>query len=97
MKKIFILLGVLLIILSCQQNQGTQESRLSFELSFPEERSSDPLDGRMLLLISNDESAEPRFQISDGPQTQLVFGVDVDGLDPGETAVIDREVFSISF
>ena len=29
-------------------------------------------------LLSNNDKAEPRFQISDGPSTQLVFGMDVD-------------------
>ncbi|NIM90742.1 MAG: hypothetical protein GTO17_07315 [Candidatus Aminicenantes bacterium] len=47
----------------------------------------------MLLMISTDEKREPRFQISDGPGTQLVFGIDVDRLKPGEIAVIDHDVF----
>lgn len=34
-------------------------------------------DGRLLLLLSNNDKDEPRFQISDGPSTQLVFGMDV--------------------
>jgi hypothetical protein len=44
-------------------------------------------------MISADDSAEPRFQINDGPDTQLVFGIDVDGLGPGEQVTIDRSVF----
>jgi hypothetical protein len=43
-------------------------------------------------MLSTDESREPRFQISDGPNTQLIFGVDVDGLDPGEAALFDGGV-----
>ncbi|UCE41628.1 MAG: hypothetical protein JSV17_01155 [Candidatus Aminicenantes bacterium] len=93
MKKIIFVLAVSLLMLACQQNQGTQETRLTFELSFPEERSANVLDGRMLMLVSKDDSNEPRFQISDGPDTQLVFGIDVDGLQPGEAAVIDGNVF----
>ncbi|NTV81872.1 MAG: hypothetical protein HGA24_10685, partial [Candidatus Aminicenantes bacterium] len=63
-----------------------------FAVSFPAERSKIPLDGRMLLLLSTNDRAEPRFQISDGPATQLVFGVDVDGLAPGAEAVFDASV-----
>jgi len=37
------------------------------------------LDGRLLLLLSNNDREEPRFQISDAAGTQMVFGVDVDG------------------
>jgi len=56
-----------------------------FAVSFPAERSAAPLDGRMLLLLSTDGDTEPRFQVSDGPATQLVFGADVDGLKPART------------
>lgn len=65
---------------------------LSFAINFPAERSADAIDGRVLLLISTDDAAEPRFQIGDGPDTQLVFGIDVDGLAPGQDAVIDGSV-----
>ena len=54
-----------------------------FAVSFPASLSKTPLDGRMLLLLSTDGRAEPRFQISDGAETQLVFGIDVDGRAPG--------------
>lgn len=45
-----------------------------------------PLDGRLLLLLSTNPAAEPRFQINDGPDTQIVFGTDVESWKPG-TAV----------
>jgi hypothetical protein len=90
---LILILFVAFIQTNCQQERVGQESRLMFELSFPEERSAEALDGRMLLLVSNDESREPRFQISDGPNTQLVFGKDVDELKPGEHAVFDTAVF----
>jgi hypothetical protein len=47
----------------------------------------------MFLLISNDSTAEPRFQIGEGPATQMMFGVDVDGLKSGAPAYIDESVF----
>jgi hypothetical protein len=68
-------------------------AQAKFTVSFPAERSAAAIDGRMLLLLSTNTDAEPRFQISDGPSTQLVFGVDVDGLKPGDDAVIDASAF----
>jgi hypothetical protein len=68
-------------------------AEVKFAVSFPAERSKAPLDGRMLLLLSTNGDAEPRFQISDGPATQLVFGVDVEGLAPGVETVIDASAF----
>ncbi len=68
-------------------------AQLKFALSFPEALSRTPLDGRLLLLISKNGDAEPRFQISDGPRTELVFGIDVEGLAPGREAIIDASAF----
>ncbi len=71
----------------------SRESNLRFEVTFPAERSRAPLDGRLLLLISTDTAGEPRFQISDAPGTQQLFGIDVDGWKPGETRVVDASAF----
>lgn len=60
-----------------------------FEVSFPRSRSAEPLDGRLLVLISKDSTAEPRFQIASGLETQLAFGIDVDALAPGAIAIVD--------
>ena len=65
---------------------------LRFEIRFGPEQSADALDGRMLLMLSTDDSKEPRFQIVDGPATQLAFGIDVEGLEPGQAAMIGKDV-----
>jgi len=65
----------------------------SFSVTFPAARSAAPLDGRLLVLISTDSSSEPRFQIADGPRTQLVFGVDVEGWVPRAARVVDSSAF----
>lgn len=69
---------------------GARSASLRFEVSFPKEISSTPLDGHVLLLLSNNDEKEPRFQIGfDTTKSQQVFGVDVDGLAPGVAAVVD--------
>jgi hypothetical protein len=65
----------------------------SFSVSFPKEKSAKPLDGRLLLLLSNDPSEEPRMQIDDTPRSQMAFGVTVDGLAPGVPATVDATAF----
>jgi hypothetical protein len=64
-----------------------------FTVSFPKVRSAKPLDGRILLLLSNDPSAEPRMQISLAPRTQMIFGVDVDDLQPDQVLSVDDSAF----
>jgi hypothetical protein len=69
------------------------QSPLQFAITFPASRSQQPIDGRLLVYISTDTTAEPRFQVSDAPGTQQVFGIDVDGWKPGETRTIDPTAF----
>ncbi len=60
-------------------------SRLRVAVRFPASLEKGPLDGRLLLFLSTDPSAEPRFQVSDTnvARSQQVFGIDVDGWKPG--------------
>jgi hypothetical protein len=67
--------------------------KLKFAVTLPAEGIPAPLDGRVTLLISKNGDGEPRFQISDNEKTQLIFGMDVDGLAPGRAAVIDATAF----
>jgi len=62
-------------------------------VSFPKERCAQPLDGRLLLILSNDPGEEPRMQISLAPRTQMIFGVNVDQLQPGQSITIDDSAF----
>jgi hypothetical protein len=50
-------------------------------------------DGRLLLLIAKSNSAEPRFQIGDGPSTQLVFGMDVSDWKKNAAKQMDPQSF----
>ena len=65
---------------------AAQASPLRVDVSFPASLHAGALDGRLLLMLSTESSGEPRFQISDSPRTQQVFGIDVDGLAPGQAA-----------
>jgi hypothetical protein len=83
----------LLLLVRTAELSNEQTSNLSFAVSFPETSSKDSLDGRVLLLLSTDNSREPRFQISEDLNTQQVFGIDVNGLKPGQEAIVDAGTF----
>src|SRR5262245_43286684 len=95
-KSVFILIHLSVMPLVLLPLNGTAQQassrELRFNVSFPAEQSDSPIDGRVLLIISTDNSKGPRQQISDDPNTAQIFGVDVEGLKPGEDAVIDRTV-----
>jgi len=67
-----------------------QPGSVRFSVRYSSAMSNLPLDGRVYLLLSTDPTDEPRMQIDDTPKSQLIFGVDVDGLRPGEAVVVDE-------
>lgn len=81
----------LLMVMSCVPDR--QSDGLTFRVKLSPELTEEAQDGRLLLLLSDNDRAEPRFQVSDGPDTQLGFGMDVDGLKAGEEVVVDATVF----
>lgn len=71
---------------------GLASATPHFEVVFEAKASARPLDGRLLLILSNDPGDEPRNQVNDTAKTQQMFGVDVDGWKPGDRRVIDASV-----
>jgi len=94
-----VLIGlVLLLVITLLPKLGFKanamsQAKLKFNVSFPQTASKEPLDGRLLLLISTNNEKEPRFQISEDLSTQQVFGIDVDGWKSGQVKVLDANAF----
>jgi len=80
-------------LFGCAPTPDGVTARLEIAVSFSEAMSAEPLDGRVLVLLSTDDSEEPRFQINGGVTSMQVFGVDVDGLAPGAEAAVDGATF----
>jgi hypothetical protein len=89
----FILLFAITFNLFGQITSYNSDSKFKFSLSFSNSEIKKELDGRMLLMISSDSTDEPRFQINDNENTQLIFGIDVENLKTSENAVFDASVF----
>jgi hypothetical protein len=85
---IVVVFGLLAGVQCSERDQGTR-----FIISYTKELSEQAQDGRLLLLLANNNTTEPRFQITDGLSTQLVFGIDVDGFNPGQEITIDGTAF----
>ncbi|HEX2717406.1 MAG TPA: hypothetical protein VHM67_06970 [Gemmatimonadaceae bacterium] len=81
------------LLLAAQPLLAQSRPGLRFAITFPTSRSSAPIDGRLLLLISADTSGEPRFQVADSPRSAQVFGVDVENWRSGETRYVDASAF----
>lgn len=55
---------------------------VQFEVALDPSVRSNNLQGRLLLILSADSTAEPRFQVNDGLKSQQLFGLDVNGWEP---------------
>ena len=63
---------------------------LRFEVTIAESFGGEPIDGRVLLMLSTSDEKEPRFLIAEGVKSQQIFGVDAEGLVPGKFLTVDR-------
>ncbi len=75
----FVAAGYLVAMVACTPQKPTT----TYTITLADSLAGTPLDGRLLLLISSNDAAEPRFQVSDDPGTQLVYGMDVEGYTAG--------------
>ncbi|HYN02523.1 MAG TPA: hypothetical protein VE359_08765, partial [Vicinamibacteria bacterium] len=82
------------LLLASAPAAAVEAVRLRVAVRFPAALEKGPVDGRLLLLLSTDSSAEPRFQVSltNAATSQQVLGLDVEGWRPGEDAVYDASV-----
>jgi Putative esterase len=88
-----LMMGMMAVSLGASVTHAQEGATYRFSVSFAKEQSAEPLDGRILLILSTDGSAEPRKQLSGSPRTQLLFGLDADGLKPGQTIVVDDAAY----
>ncbi len=84
---------LVLFLNSCGKNQSTN----SILVSFSGNANESAVDGRLLLMLSTNDEKELRFQIGTGLDAQLIFGMDVSGMQPGEEIIFDDSVFGFPY
>ena len=72
---------------------GFELSAQMFNVKINNNLHTENFDGRLLLLFSNNNAAEPRFQISDALSTQIILGKNVDQWAIGATQSIAQEAY----
>ncbi len=93
MRLIFSFLVCASMILWLTGCSDTTKSNIQFEIEISAELTDQLQDGRLVLLLSNNDDNEPRFQLQDGLKTQLGFGIDIEELQPGQSIAFNQEVF----
>ncbi|MGD1945740.1 MAG: alpha/beta hydrolase-fold protein, partial [Croceivirga sp.] len=90
---LLLLFVVVCLLISCQE----QERKFAITVSFDKMVNEQPIDGRILLMLSSNDEKEPRFQINSGLNAQPVFGMDVNGMVPGQEIVFDESIFGFPY
>ncbi|MEJ2237142.1 MAG: hypothetical protein P8X82_02495, partial [Gemmatimonadales bacterium] len=83
--------GCLIALLVACTGQSTA-TELAFAVSFTESLDMESLDGRIILIVTDRQEPEPRFQVSAGIDAAQVFGLDVEAFESDSTAVIGSDV-----
>src|SRR5262245_39498646 len=82
-----------LVLLVAPSVRGQAPSSLQFAVTYPEAASREPLDGRLLLLLTKNGEKEPRELVTNDEKCAQIFGIDVDGWRAETPAVFDEQVF----
>ncbi|MFT4832189.1 MAG: hypothetical protein ACI815_001841 [Psychroserpens sp.] len=91
MKKLFLFVAVICFA-GCQSNKELS-TPIAVSVSFSDAIEEEKMDGRLLLMLSNNDKTEPRFQINDGLKAQLIYGKNVEGMAPNDKVVFDGKDF----
>ena len=89
----FILVSLIAFICIAPHGWTNRVYATEFEISFPADVESRPLDGRIILMIATNGADEPRFQVRPGVSAIQIFGIDIDGLVPGNPVHLGADVF----
>ena len=78
------------LMANCSGSAGAADAR--FEVSYAAGLDSGPITGRLFVVISKNNSVEPRLQAGSYGGSVPFFGLDVNALKPGENMVIDTSI-----
>lgn len=82
------ILPILIVVLAVGCTPSKPEGP-KFSITFTKEMSEQAQDGRLLLLLAKRDHTEPRFQMTHALSAQLLFGIDVNGMKPGDEIIVD--------
>jgi len=88
-RALILILFALCISLPLDFIQATSRANSSFEISYAASLDPGPITGRVFVIISKNNQWEPRFQAGSYGGSVPFFGLDVNQMKPGDTAVID--------
>lgn len=74
--------------LSCNQQESNVQNSPQVAISFATSLGDSIRDGRLFFMLAQGNEQEPRFSINDGPNTQIIFGQDIIGMQGGKDIML---------
>ncbi|GGG56019.1 alpha/beta hydrolase-fold protein [Bizionia arctica] len=93
--KYAILLSV--FVLACQSKSSDTSKESHISVSYSDSLNLDNLDGRLLLVLADNNEDEPRFQVAYDLKAQPIFGKNVETLKPNQDVVFSDDVFGFPY
>lgn len=90
---------LVLLILVCNRDTKYTETikKIAINVSYAESINKKALDGRLLLIFADNNTTEPRLQVSPGLNAQPIFGLNVDALKPNQKVIFDETIFGFPY
>ncbi|WP_299521591.1 alpha/beta hydrolase-fold protein [Winogradskyella sp.] len=85
-----------LVVFSCKDARVKNPTSI-FKVTISQDIFESPLDGRLLLILADDDKDEPRFLVSEGLNAQPIFGKNVDDFNLKDEVVFDEDVFGFPY
>jgi len=93
----YLKLVLLFFCLSLYNCKTETKSKLSVNVVLSDGLSAKQLDGRLLLILSDNNESEPRFQVSEGLNAQPIFGMNVENWSGEKEFSFDDSVFGFPY
>ena len=97
MRSFFAIIFSLLFLFSCNQNKNKAEESLTVEVSISDELQIENLKGRLILILSDDDTSEPRFQVRPGVNAKPLFGMDVKDVNQDSEVTFNSEHYGYPY
>ena len=89
--------AVAAVLLLCACGSPDAPPSRSFEITFSGAAENGAVDGRIILILAENDEREPRMQVTAGVDAPQIFGIDVNEMTPGQTATVDSDVFGYPY
>jgi hypothetical protein len=84
-------------VFNCDSSSSDKPQKIAISVSYLESLSSENLDGRLLLILADNDESEPRFQVGEGLNAQPIFGMNVEGIAPNEKVVFNQTILGFPY